>query len=106
MASRPRLMRRLRQVGTKPSRVVITNWKDLEHPEAGGAEVFCEEIAAGLGRLGVGVTRNDRIRVYRSAGIAIRHLSGCTPLASLSSSFHRRGHRFPGRHSLLQSIGD
>jgi glycosyltransferase involved in cell wall biosynthesis len=32
--------------------IVIFNWRDRRHPEAGGAEVVCEEIAAGLARRG------------------------------------------------------
>jgi glycosyltransferase involved in cell wall biosynthesis len=36
--------------------VVITNWKDIVHPESGGAEVFCEELRRGLAAHGVEVT--------------------------------------------------
>jgi glycosyltransferase involved in cell wall biosynthesis len=28
--------------------VVVVNWRDLDHPEAGGAEVVCDEMAAAL----------------------------------------------------------
>ncbi|SOD71516.1 glycosyltransferase involved in cell wall bisynthesis [Jatrophihabitans sp. GAS493] len=30
----------------RPGVLVITNWRDLKHPQAGGAEVVCEELAA------------------------------------------------------------
>ncbi len=32
--------------------LVIANWRDLDHPEAGGAEVVCQEIAARLAASG------------------------------------------------------
>lgn len=37
-------------------RIVITNWRDSAHPKSGGAEEFCERVAAELGRLGARVT--------------------------------------------------
>lgn len=36
--------------------LVVVNWKDLEHPQAGGAEVFCENVAKELVALGFKVT--------------------------------------------------
>ncbi|WP_337059683.1 glycosyltransferase family 4 protein [Kineococcus sp. G2] len=32
--------------------LVITNWRDLDHPEAGGAEVVCQELAHRFARAG------------------------------------------------------
>jgi len=37
-------------------RVVMVNWRDGGHPEAGGAELFCEEIAGRMVALGAEVT--------------------------------------------------
>src|SRR5579872_1736953 len=31
---------------------VIVNWRDLSHPQAGGAEMYCEEVASRLARDG------------------------------------------------------
>ncbi len=44
--------------GTTPSprSVLILNWRDSEHPEGGGSEVYVEHVAAGLARRGVDVT--------------------------------------------------
>ncbi|MCQ4042737.1 glycosyltransferase [Streptantibioticus rubrisoli] len=36
--------------------VVLCNWRDGSHPQAGGAELYCEEVAAELHRAGVRVT--------------------------------------------------
>lgn len=36
--------------------IVITNWKDMTHSEAGGAESYCEEVAQQLSRFGAEVT--------------------------------------------------
>lgn len=41
---------------TGPRRVVVANWRDLAHPEAGGAEVVCQELAARLAAAGDDVT--------------------------------------------------
>lgn len=40
------------RTGGHPGLVVITNWRDLDHPEAGGAEVVCQQLAAGLASAG------------------------------------------------------
>ncbi len=48
--------------------LVITNWRDLDHPDAGGAEVVCENLAASYARQG------DRV-VYLTAGVAGRSRS-------------------------------
>lgn len=34
----------------KPSYFVITNWRDMRHPQAGGAEVVCEELATRISK--------------------------------------------------------
>ncbi|MDI5966520.1 glycosyltransferase [Streptantibioticus silvisoli] len=36
--------------------VVICNWRDGRHPDAGGAELYCEEVARELREAGVAVT--------------------------------------------------
>jgi glycosyltransferase involved in cell wall biosynthesis len=36
--------------------IVICNWRDLSHPNAGGAELYCERIAARFFELGARVT--------------------------------------------------
>ncbi len=36
--------------------VVVCNWRDGPHPQAGGAELYCEQVAAELHRAGVRVT--------------------------------------------------
>ncbi len=63
--------------------LVITNWRDLDHPDAGGAEVVCENLAASYARQG------DRV-VYLTAGVAGR------PRSEERNGYHiiRRGNRF------------
>ena len=39
----------------RPPMVVITNWRDRKHPEAGGAEVVCEQLAKGFVEQGMEV---------------------------------------------------
>ena len=36
--------------------IVICNWRDSGHPQAGGSELYCEEVARQLHRLGADVT--------------------------------------------------
>lgn len=38
--------------GREPSRILYLTWRDLDHPEAGGAEVFAERTASELAALG------------------------------------------------------
>jgi glycosyltransferase involved in cell wall biosynthesis len=38
--------------GREPSRILYLTWRDLDHPEAGGAEVFAERTASELSALG------------------------------------------------------
>lgn len=40
----------------KSRRVVICNWRDSAHPRGGGAELYCEQVARQLARLGAHVT--------------------------------------------------
>jgi glycosyltransferase involved in cell wall biosynthesis len=40
----------------KNSKIVILNWRDSTHPEAGGAEVYCSNLAQELALLGAQVT--------------------------------------------------
>jgi glycosyltransferase involved in cell wall biosynthesis len=45
--------------GTSPLRgrhLVVCNWRDSAHPQAGGAELYCEEVARRLSLLGARVT--------------------------------------------------
>ena len=37
-------------------RVLFLNWRDLSHPRAGGAEVYCEQVAERFARAGADVT--------------------------------------------------
>lgn len=37
-------------------RVAVLNWRDCDHPRAGGAELYCERVAAELVEQGVAVT--------------------------------------------------
>ncbi len=39
-----------------PRHVVFVNWRDSRHPQAGGAELYCESVARRLARQGVRVT--------------------------------------------------
>ena len=41
---------------SEPVRVLWYNWKDIKHPEAGGAEVFTHEVAKRLVLRGYAVT--------------------------------------------------
>ena len=43
-------------MGRASLRILILNWRDLENPWAGGAEVHIHEIADGLVRRGHSVT--------------------------------------------------
>ncbi|MDQ1726532.1 MAG: hypothetical protein QOK14_577, partial [Frankiaceae bacterium] len=36
--------------------VVVLNWRDHEHPQAGGAEVYCHAVAVQLVQAGARVT--------------------------------------------------
>src|SRR4051812_43352941 len=36
--------------------IVVTNWRDLKHPQAGGAELVCQEFAAQAAAAGYRVT--------------------------------------------------
>jgi glycosyltransferase involved in cell wall biosynthesis len=61
--------------------LVIANWRDLDHPEAGGAELVCQELAARYAARGADVVllaadvagrprieRRDGYRIVRSGG--------------------------------------
>ncbi len=78
--------------------LVITNWKDTRHPAAGGAEVFCENLARELVALGHQVTllvsRPQGLprREYRD-DITVRRMGGTFtvyPLVLLWLLLHRR----------------
>jgi len=64
-----------------PGALVITNWRDLDHPEAGGAELVCQELAARYASRGRDVVlltaavagrprveRRDGYRIVRGGG--------------------------------------
>ena len=38
------------------ARIAICNWRDLRHPEGGGSELYVEELARSLAKLGNDVT--------------------------------------------------
>lgn len=59
-------------VGTSRLRVAFLNWRDSGHPEAGGAEVFLEQVSADLARRGHEVTA----LVSRYPGAAARERVG------------------------------
>jgi glycosyltransferase involved in cell wall biosynthesis/O-antigen/teichoic acid export membrane protein len=39
-----------------PKRILFLNWRDIKHPEAGGAEVYCHEVCRAWARQGHQVT--------------------------------------------------
>lgn len=51
--------------------LVICNWRDSAHPQAGGAELYCEEVARHLKRLGARVT----LLTSRPPGTAAREVT-------------------------------
>ena len=79
------------------SRLVILNWRDRRHPEAGGAELYCERLARELARRGrpvVLVTSRPAGAEARETadGFSIRRLGGrrsVYPLALLWLLKHR-----------------
>jgi len=65
----------------KARHVVLLNWRDLEHPQAGGAEVYCQSVAKELVAAGTRVTlvtsrapgqrrlqTRDGVRIVRAGG--------------------------------------
>ena len=62
--------------------VVILNWRDTQHPEGGGSELYVEEVAAGLARCGHRVTlvcaryRGSAARERRPDGVHVVRLGG------------------------------
>lgn len=67
--------------------IVITNWRDLDHPSAGGAEVVCHELA----------------RRLAAAGTQVVLL--CAAVAEAPSEEHRDGYRIVragGRYTVYQ----
>ena len=66
-------------------RVLFLSWRDIKHPEAGGAEIFLEQVSAGLAERGHKVTvvtarypgsvameaRGDRIFIRRGGRLAV-----------------------------------
>jgi glycosyltransferase involved in cell wall biosynthesis len=62
-------------------RIAIVNWRDPDHPQAGGAEVYCSEVARWLAQAGAEVTlvtarapgqdrqsKRDGVRIHRTGG--------------------------------------
>jgi glycosyltransferase involved in cell wall biosynthesis len=78
--------------------IVIANWRDLRHPDAGGAEVYCEEVARRLARDGrdvvvltsavAGRPRSEMTDGYRVVRGGSR--LGVYPFALLWLWWHRR----------------
>ncbi|MFD0317901.1 glycosyltransferase family 4 protein [Streptomyces flavalbus] len=78
--------------------VVLCNWRDQRHPDAGGAEVYCEQVARRLVAAGVRVTyltarpRGAPRREGTDHGTVVRvgGRFGVYPLALLWLARHRR----------------
>lgn len=62
-------------------RLLLLNWRDLTHPQAGGAEVYCQQVAARLAAAGAEVTlftsqhpgspaleQHEGVRIVRQGG--------------------------------------
>jgi glycosyltransferase involved in cell wall biosynthesis len=85
---------------SKPLRLLVVNWKDPAHPDAGGAEVFCHNVARDFVEAGADVTflagraKRQTKRDANDAGYAIRrvgHTYSVYPLVLLWILKHRRG---------------
>lgn len=63
--------------------VVICNWRDTAHPQAGGAELYCEEVARQLQRLGVRVT----LVTSRPPGTSARQTADFGTIVRLGGTF-------------------
>lgn len=62
-------------------RIAIVNWRDPDHPQAGGAEVYCTEVAQWLARAGAEVTlvtarAPGQDRESERDGVRIRRMGG------------------------------
>ncbi|MEX5720924.1 glycosyltransferase family 4 protein [Geodermatophilus maliterrae] len=83
---------------TGRDRLVVLNWRDRQHPAAGGAELYCERVARELARRGrdvVLVTSRPSGTTARESidGYCVRRLGGwwsIYPLALLWLLRHRR----------------
>jgi glycosyltransferase involved in cell wall biosynthesis len=77
--------------------VVFLNWRDLDHPQAGGAELFCQSVAARFAAAGVETTlltarppglpttaTVDGVRLSRGGGTFGVYPSALTRLARLA----------------------
>lgn len=86
--------------GRAPSRILYLTWRDLDHPEAGGAEVFAERTASEMAALGREVVmfssswdgaapaaRRDGFRIVRRGGRYTVYLRALLHLLL-------RGHRY------------
>lgn len=63
--------------------LVICNWRDTTHPQAGGAELYCEEVARQLAQRGVSVT----LVTSRSAGTPARQTADFGSIVRLGGTF-------------------
>ncbi len=97
--------------------VVMTNWRDCKHPEAGGAELVCERLARGFVERGhdvvlltsavAGERRKEQVDGYwivRRGGRFTVYPVGAGMDADVPE-VHPRGDRQPERHSVLHPVG-
>ena len=105
----------------RPLRIAVLAWRDLDHPEAGGSEVYVHEVTTRWARDGHDVTARHgapaRTARATRCSTGVRHVArgwsavgvpartrlgrpppgaGSTP-SSTSSTASRSGHRWPGR---------
>jgi len=64
-------------------RIVICNWRDSSHPNAGGAELYCERVAERLHELGAHVT----LLTARHPGSAARSRTGFGTIRRMGNTF-------------------
>ena len=99
-------------------RVVVANWRDPWHPEAGGAETYAWEMALGLRRRGAAVTyltaradgsvggRRPRRDPDRPDRVPVHCVSAGAGLAAGAAARIRRRSGLRERHPVLHAAGD
>jgi glycosyltransferase involved in cell wall biosynthesis len=85
-------------VGLAGARVLFLNWRDPAHPQAGGAEVFCWEIARRFAAAGARVTlltsRPSGVRAHAVVdGVRIDRRGGTYSLYAHAAAFLARNRR-------------
>ena len=97
--------------------VVITNWRDRRHPEAGGAEEVCEQLASRFAQSGMQVVlltasvpgapnkeEMDGFTIVRRGGRFSVYPWALLWLLAAAKKDRRRD-RLAERHSLLHTVG-